>query len=499
MSIFTINVEEGGALRSIRSREGESLLAALQAGESAIHAPCGGNGTCRQCKVRATGALRFPDGSVRDCADEEVLACRVWPESDIAVSVPTAKREQVLTERFDIAACGEGLGFAVDIGTTTVAAYLYDLSTGVCLAQRGEMNAQRSFGSDVISRIQYASASDEALGRLRDAIRAQLRRLAEDMCSGDTSRIRYVSIAANTVMEHLFMGLSPESIGVAPFTPLSLFGEECSAAEIFPDFAHDCRLYLCPAVAGYVGGDITAGLLSGGASESENTVLFIDIGTNGEMGLGNKSGFICCATAAGPAFEGAEIDCGSPAREGAINSVADDLSFTVIGDTEPRSICGSGLIDAVAALLHNEIIEESGYMEDEEYHFSDAVYLSGRDVRSMQLAKAAIRAGVETLLERSGKSYEDISELLIAGGFGAYMSIRSACAIGLLPPALMSRCRHIGNSAGRGAALGLTPAGRQALAELSRRCSYEELSSSALFNDKYIEAMMFEEFEDVMG
>ena len=493
---YLITAEENGKLTSITADDSKTILEHLRLDGSSIHAPCGGNGTCNQCRVRVSGAVKGFDGEVRLCEDEEILACRYYLAGDIRVSVCVGKGAKVLTESFDIAPGGEGLGFAVDIGTTTVAAYLYDLSSGKCIGKSGEMNAQRAFGSDVISRIQCAS-NQEGLDALCRVIRKQLATVAAQMCD-DVSKIKYVSIAANTVMEHLFVGLSPESIGVAPFTPLSLFGEECAANEHLEGFAPDCRLYLCPAVAGYVGGDITAGLLSSGASGSEETVLFIDIGTNGEMALGDKNGFICCATAAGPAFEGAEIDCGSPAQDGAINTVAPDLSFTVLGDTAPKSICGSGLIDAVAALLHNEEIDEGGYLEDD-YYFSDEVYLSGKDVRCLQLAKAAVRAGVETLLQRSGKSYDDISEVLIAGGFGAYMSIKSACAIGLLPPALMERTRHVGNSAGRGAALCLSEEGRNALAQLSKICSYEELSSSALFNDNYIEAMMFDEYEEVLS
>lgn len=493
---YTITVEENGKISCVSASEDKTILETIRLEGSAIHAPCGGNGTCNQCRVSVSGCVRSFSGEVTTLDGEEILACRYYPAGDIKVSVCVGKGAKVLTESFDIAPGGEGLGLAVDIGTTTVAAYLYDLTTGKCIGKCGEMNAQRAFGSDVISRIQ-CSATEDGLDALCRVIRKQIISVASQMCD-DISKIKYVSIAANTVMEHLFAGLSPESIGVAPFTPLSLFGEECEASRFVEGFADDCKLYLCPAVAGYVGGDITAGILSSNIGESEKTVLFIDIGTNGEMALGDKNGFLCCATAAGPAFEGAEIDCGSPAQDGAINTVATDLTYTVLGETKAKSICGSGLIDAVAALLHNEEIDEGGCLEDD-YYFNDDVYLSGKDVRCLQLAKAAVRAGIETLLERSGKSYDDIAEVLIAGGFGAYMSIQSACAIGLLPPKLMDRTRHVGNSAGRGAALCLSSEGREALAAIAQRCTYEELSSSALFNDNYIEAMMFDEYEEVLG
>lgn len=474
---------------------GRSLLDNLALGGAQLHAPCGGNGSCRQCTVLVHGTLRDIAGKIRQYENEEVLACRVYPAGDIYVSAVGKAGEQVRTDSRRIPTCAQGLGLAVDIGTTTVAAYLYELSTGECIATRGAMNAQRSFGSDVISRIGHAS-SPEGLAALSTAIRQQISSMAADMCP-DTGRIKYISIAGNTVMEHILTGLSPESIGKAPFTPLSLFGTELAAGELFPGF--DCPAYICPAIAGYVGGDISAGLLASGADKSEETILFIDIGTNGEMALGNRDGFLCCATAAGPAFEGAEIECGSPAQNGAINLVRPDMSFTVIGGGKPQSICGSGLVDAAAALLATGELDETGRLENGDRHFSPDVYLSGRDIRQLQLAKAAIRAGIETLLAASGRKYGDIAQVLIAGGFGAYMRTESACAIGLLPPALAGRVRHVGNSAGLGAAECLAPQRRGELARLCSRCRYLELSSSSTFNDKYIEAMMFDEFEEVFS
>lgn len=497
MPVYEILLREGGGERTLASDGTRTLLELLRDAGCQVHAPCGGNGTCGQCLVTVTGPCRGADGSVNEMAEEKILACRTYPAGNLIVTPPENRGARVLTDAIDVPGGGEGLGLAVDIGTTTVAAYLYNLSTGKCLAARGAMNAQRPWGGDVISRIGHAK-TPEGLAALRDAIRRQIRDMAAELCP-DTRQIDYVSIAGNTVMEHLFAGLSPESIGVAPFTPLSLFGAEEPAERYMDCFAPDCRMYLCPAVAGYVGGDITAGLLSSGAADGEGkTVLFIDVGTNGEMGLGGGDGFLTCATAAGPAFEGAEIECGSPAQDGAVNSVEPDLSWTVLGDAEPKSICGSGLIDAVAALLYQEEIDETGRMERERCTIAGEVYLSGKDVRKLQLAKAAVRAGIETLLRRSGKGYDDVDEVLIAGGFGAYLRIRSACAIGLLPPALGEKTRHVGNSAGKGAALALTPAGREALDALRKTCAYEELSSSPLFNDLYIEAMMFDEWEEVL-
>lgn len=490
-SEFTIKTEKG----LIKASGSNTLLEALRDEGMDISAPCGGNGTCGRCRVRVSGRVRMLSGETVQAENRELLACRCCPDGDLEVYIidKEAANTRIAADAVDIPGGGHGLGLAVDIGTTTIAAYLYDLETGKCLAKSSAMNAQRSYGANVISRIQHAS-TPEGLERLAGAVRRQIADMAGELC-GDLRRINYISIAANTVMEHIFAGLNPETIGIAPFTPLSLFGREYAASEFLEGFAEDCRLYLCPAVSGYVGGDITAGLFSSGAYKSDKPVLFVDIGTNGEMAIGGRNGFLSCATAAGPAFEGAEIDCGAPAGDGAINTVADDLGYTVLGGGEPSGICGSGIIDAVAALLKNGIVDETGRMEGD-YHFTPEVYVSAKDIRQIQLAKAAIRAGIKTLLGERGLGCDDISAVLVAGGFGAYMNVKSACAIGLLPPALEGKTVHIGNSAGAGAALALTAEGREAIEEICRNCGYLELSSSPEFRDNYIFSMSFEEDDD---
>lgn len=519
-----LKVFQNGQIHEIQPQEGMSILAALQqAGMTGLHAPCGGNGTCKQCSARISGrVIAVGGGEVKDTDGEMLLACRWIADGDCEVILPDTEKLDVLTSgAANIRPCGEGLGVAVDIGTTTVAVFLYDLSTGEQLAVDSGRNTQRAYGADVISRIQY-SAEDGGLQRLQKAICDQLNGSIETVCAkAGRSRedVVLVSVAANTVMDHLFDGLSPVAIGVAPFTPESLFGDCRPAAKLLKGLAPDAQIYICPALAGYVGGDITAGLLSSGAWLAEETCLFLDIGTNGEMGLGNKDGYLCCATAAGPAFEGAEIECGMGGAPGAINKVKYDdgvISCEVIGDGKAVGICGSGLIDALAVMLRCGAIEENGRMPSAEqapeairdrlkrgedggmrFYLTDDVYVSAADVRQLQLAKSAIRAGIETLLASRGESYADIAQVLIAGGFGAFMDVRSACALGLLPPALLERTRHVGNSAGAGASLTLDPEQRTLLQEITDKCDYLELSSSAMFMEKYIECMVFDEVEEV--
>lgn len=521
----TLTVTQNQNVKKISADTAASLLDTLRnAGYSGIHAPCGGRGLCRQCKINVTGPLTHVEdpNSHMSAVNSEILACRWKPDGDCAVFLPEdATMEIVVGEALLLSPGGKGLGVAVDIGTTTVAAYLYDLASGERLGVESGRNAQRPYGADVISRILYADKGN-GLNILSGVIRNQISTAVDALCS-QTKRqradIERVSIAGNTVMEHIFDGLSPTGIGVAPFKTVSLFGDCRPAEPIFKGLARDAKVYICPALAGYVGGDITAGLMSSGAHLLDATCLFIDIGTNGEMALGDSSGFICCATAAGPAFEGAEIECGMDGSAGAISKVAyadETIEFDTIGGVTAKGICGSGLIDAMATMLLCGAVDESGRMLRPEeapepvkrflrsgedgamrFHFTEKVFVSAADVRQLQLAKAAIRAGIETLLELRGKSYEDISSVLLAGGFGAFMDIKSACALGLLPPAMLGKTRHVGNSSGAGAVMALEASNREVLKAVTSKCEYHELSASKIFMEKYIECMTFEEYEEV--
>ena len=489
-----------------------SILAALtEGGCTGIDAPCGGRGRCRKCAVVVTGPVRsLETGVTHPAAGESLLACRFAPAGDLAVELASGEILAAADGASQLAAGGTGLGAAVDIGTTTVAVLLYDLSTGKLLGSAGERNAQRGFGADVISRI--TACGEGKLPVLRDAIRGQILELTARLCRAagrDLSELRRAAVAGNTVMEHLYAGLDPTGIGVAPFTPASLFGEHTE------DIGPARETYLCPCVSGYVGGDVTAGLLASGGDRAEGILLYMDIGTNGEMALGDRRGYLTCAAAAGPAFEGAEIACGMDASPGAIDRVRaenGDVLVHVIGETAPAGLCGSGLIDAAAALLELGVIDETGRMADAEelspllaprlffledgqtaFRLAGGVYIAARDVRQVQLAKAAIRAGAETLLARAGRKAEDITELVIAGGFGSFMDKNSALRIGLLPRVDPARIRHAGNAASAGAALALAAEGEAQLASFAGKLAYLELSTEREFMDRYIDCMMFDE------
>jgi uncharacterized 2Fe-2S/4Fe-4S cluster protein (DUF4445 family) len=499
-----ITLEQNGKQSVVEVHAGELLSQTLRRAGISIPMVCGGMGRCGKCHVKVNGKV--------------ALACRTRVQDGMVVTLPQEEKKMAVAQtakgvEFPLTP-GKGLGAAVDIGTTTVVLYLLDRNTGKQLAVVSGENAQRPFGGDVISRIQaYGEGQGQALTQ---AIRGQLQRFLERACRKAgrlTEEVVELSVAGNTVMEHLFAGIDPTPIGVAPFTPTTLFGTTAPAVDYGISAGEGATLSLAPCVAGYVGGDITAGLLSCGIHRQEEPCLFLDLGTNGEMALGDKNGFLTCAVAAGPAFEGGEITCGSTASPGAISRVwveNNTLCTSVLGGKRPISICGSGLLDLLAVLREVGGVDSSGYLcSPEEYDGKvplaleqvegenclwldedRTVRFTAKDVRKLQLAKGAVAAGIQTLLEKTGRKVEDIRKVYLAGGFGFFLNQHSACAIGLLPPSLEHCIESMGNSAGRGAGdLLLSQAARDELSELVGKCQYLELSGDATFGKYYVESM----------
>lgn len=415
-----------------------------------------------------------------------------------------------------------GLGLGVDIGTTTVVCRLVDLGSGERLGTRSGLNAQRGYGADVLSRI-AAAEEEDGLAAMRDGIRSQIADMAtalieeagalpEDMAS--------ICIAGNTTMLHLLAGVPPGAIARAPFIPAFL-GERVESARELGLVSHPgCAAILIPGVSAYVGADIVAGMTAIRLHEAPGRSLYLDLGTNGEIAFGGREGILCCATAAGPAFEGAGIEKGSAGLEGAVDSVwleDDELRFSTIKERPAIGICGSGLIDAIAAFLDAGLVDETGRMVDAEEAralppalaslvvdderglrvYIDRerdIYLSQADLRAAQLAKAAIAAGIDTLLNVAGCGPEGVERLYLAGGFGSLLDVRGAARIGLLPRELADRVLVVGNAAGAGATAACLS--RDALAACSRvksLCKYVELSARPDFNAAYIERMLFPE------
>jgi uncharacterized 2Fe-2S/4Fe-4S cluster protein (DUF4445 family) len=419
-------------------------------------------------------------------------------------------------------------GIAFDLGTTTVVATLLDLSTGTPVAVDSVLNAQQPFGADVITRISATMMDPANLDRLTALAQQTLAGLAAAVCERggvDPAQVYEVAVAGNATMTHLVLGIDPEPLGVAPFIMSTRLYPEVLAADLGIGVHPRARAVVFPAFGAYVGGDITAGLLASGMDRDSRTRLFIDIGTNCEIVLGNAEWLLATAAPAGPAFEGAAIRCGMRASDGAIEVVTmtpQALELKVIGDAEPAGLCGSGLVDAVTGLVRMGLLDSSGRLVPEEQaaelapglagrltrigdervfvlHWlggpgdaTQSVYLSQRDIRELQFAKAAIATGWHILLEEAGLAAGDIQQVLLAGSFGSYLSPANAIRLGLVPKLPVLRVVSAGNVAGEGAKMALLSLRERAAGlALLEGVRYVELSDRADFNDRFVDQLAF--------
>ena len=409
---------------------------------------------------------------------------------------------------------------AYDLGTTTVVATLLDLNTGIPIAVKSMLNKQQPFGADVISRISATMLDETALQRLREAAQSTLSQLTDEVIQ--EAGISYlnvyeVAIAGNATMIQLILGVDPEPVGVAPFITATQNWPTLNAKEFGLSIHPQARAYIFPSFGAYVGGDIVAGVLASGMDRDKRVRLFIDVGTNCEIVLSDGNEIITTAAPAGPAFEAASIKCGMRAADGAIEVVKidkDGVTLQVIGDMEPQGMCGSGLVDAVAELAKIGILDQSGrfisqelleknfpklsnrliILESSEKAFllhgdkSDPlVFLTQRDVRELQFAKASIATGWRLLMEQLNLKDEDIQQVLLAGSFGSYLSPASAIQIGLVPKIPVMRIVSAGNVAGEGAKMVLlSQPERNGATSLLSEVEYVELSDRADFNDKFV-------------
>lgn len=393
---------------------------------------------------------------------------------------------------------------AVDIGTTTVCIYIVDVIQQKIIDKCTRLNEQSPFGADVISRI-GASSQPENLQKMRELLIGQI----NEMTRGYP--LSLITFAGNTTMLHTLLGVNPEHIAAAPFNPVFTHGFSCPASELGLQLNSGCIAHILPGLASYVGADITAGILACGMMDSESYSLLVDIGTNGEIALGNSEKILCCGTAAGPAFEGAKIACGCGAVSGAVNTIRWDsksFSITTIGNLPAIGICGSAIIDAAAFLSDTGLIDETGRFDEEyegpfaanvfemngqpAFRLTESVYVTQQDIREIQLAKAAIAAGIATLLNNAGLSFEQIGTLYLAGGFGNYINRNNAAAIGLIPPELKEKLIPAGNASASGAALCiLSEPAVQRLPGIVQAAEYIELSASPVFQQQYMEQMYF--------
>ena len=472
--------------------------------------PCGGHGKCGKCRVTVTGEVSPPaEDEKRVLTAEELaqgirLACRTTVWGDCTVTTAEQGRGQIVTEgAFPFSMQGArlnpswgGYGVAIDIGTTTLAARLYDRE-GKRLSEASRLNPQSAWGADVISRMEAAMAGNA--GKMAQLTRRTLNDMLEELgraADVETADIFSVVITGNTVMLHLLTETDVEPLTHAPFEAKRLFGELLEARELdLTALPPDAVVYLPPCIAAFVGADTVTATLASDMREIPETALLCDIGTNGEMVLWHENTLYACSTAAGPAFEGAGISMGMGGRTGAVDRVwvtDGRIEAHVIGEADPVGVCGSGLVDAVAALLDTEALDETGFLEDDPAVITPPVEITQEDIRAVQLAKSAIHAGMRTLIHTAGLACDEVATLYIAGGFGSYLDVRNAGKIGLLPEELTDRVTVLGNAALTGAAMLLLCDDLRAACErLARETRIVELATNPVFVNEYMERMMF--------
>jgi uncharacterized 2Fe-2S/4Fe-4S cluster protein (DUF4445 family) len=595
--------------QSVSVASGSTLLEAAAAAGMQLQTPCGGQGRCGKCLVKAGAGLSDPTDteervlSPSQLAEGWRLACQARVMADAEVSVPDSSRAitpTILVEgaarevvvapsvrkialqlprpsnddaRADLSrvmdavgaalrpervapirhlpgvlrasgyhvtavisgnrllavepgdTCEDTYGLAVDIGTTTIVAYLCHLPSGEVAAVVSDLNSQAQYGDDVISRLHAATSSKEDLLGLSSAVVTVVNDLVErasHKAGVSANAIYEIAVVGNTCMTHLFLGVPPTGLGRVPFVPSFRARQAVRAADLGLSVNGEATVYVTPCIGGFVGADSVGVILASELYRSDGLRAAVDIGTNGEIILASDGEMYACSTAAGPAFEGATISAGMRASLGAIDAVHidDDVRYRVIGDARPRGICGSALVDAIAELVRVGAIAESGRMlrpeeadslpekvrmrlvenengtevilaTAEEAYGGEPITLTARDVREAQLAKAALYGGIELMLNQVGAAPDDLDELLLAGAFGNYIRRESALAIGLIPSLPVDRIRSIGNAAGVGARLLLCSAEeRERAEEIARQVRHVDLAEREGFYDRFADAMM---------
>ncbi len=530
MKHFKVNFKPDDKQVSIH--QGATIAEAAGQAGITLNGVCGGKGICRKCQV-----CLEPD-------NRKVLACQYRVENDLTVMIPPESRlfeQRILAEGresgpaiipdihqdYSQVSSGAILGVAVDLGTTTIVAKLIDMTTGKRLATEASLNPQTRFGDDVVSRIAYAENEDKT-AELHSAVVDCLNELIEKLCRSnncDAEQIFEVCIVGNTTMNHIFLELPTAQLGQAPYRAFSLDAHDLPPAGPTLNMNHAGNIHTVENVAGFVGSDTVAVALATDIGSSDRMTLIIDVGTNGELVMGTKDKLYAASCAAGPAFEGARISQGSGAIAGAIETVVvneDDIGLDVIGGAAPRSICGSGLIDAVAVLLELGVIERTGRFVEKtklseklspaisprivEHNGQPAfrltpqrsangrpVLLTQKDIRETQLAKAAIRAGIRLLQKKIGLADSEIAQVLLAGAFGNYIRTDSAQRIGLLPPVEPEKINFVGNAASAGARMILISRDcREQAGKLARKIEYVEIAHQPDFHDVFADSLLFQ-------
>lgn len=449
---------------------------------------------------------------------------KILREANFQVTATVVAKEVIALEKGN--SVEEIYGVAVDIGTTTLAAYLLHLPTGTKIASYSAINPQTVYGADVISRINYTIEREEGLEEMRQQVIEGINKLLDEICGFSgvcKEKIYQATVVGNTCMTHLFLGVDSRNLAFSPYVPAFSRTVKTRARTLELDICPEAWVYVLPNIAGFVGADTVGVILATGLYKRKGPYIALDVGTNGEIALGSREGITVCSTAAGPAFEGAHIKFGMHASSGAINRVyiGKDVRIGTINEELPRGICGSGLLDAVAEMYKAGIIDSTGRMlsqteagklppslrerlitcegercfvlsRGEENALGRDIFISQRDVRELQLAKGAMRAGIEILLRKRGLEAKELEGIFLAGAFGNYIRRESALAVGLLPTLPLDKIFMVGNAAGRGAMMALAlPRSLKQAEKIARNCHYIELSALPEFTSYFMDAMSF--------
>lgn len=455
----TFQVPDGTVLSEVLIKNGKTLP----------HL-CGGRGTCKKCSVYVNG--------------KEELSCQYKVKSDIEVFVP--ENEDILSETGanESGETTENCCLALDIGTTTLALALISLETNDIIKVVTRTNPQRTFGGDVMTRIERCRKNgvNELQKILIDKINETVSELTSDS-------IDMMYVAGNTAMLHLFFGIDCSSLGVFPYTTVFLESRKEKGSDL--GLKNIENVVSLPCISAFVGADLVAGLNYAQMPTDNKYNLLIDLGTNAEIVLYNSDSLLCTSAAAGPCFEGANITCGMSATDGAVYSYHRDGTFETVNNKSPQGICGTGLVDIIAELTENGTIDETGYMECGDFYLANNVKLTQQDVRQFQLAKSAVYSAVSALLKEKAISFEDIGKLFISGGFSAKINIKNAVKVGLLPKELEEKCTPINNSSLLGTVK--YACNKTDLSVYLKNARYIDLSANQYFSDLFIENMEFNE------
>jgi len=510
MDIVFITVQ---GCESCDTHQGESVLSALVRAGVTVSAPCGGRGICGKCRFTLLeGSVRLMDGTEVK-AGSSFCACKAQALGDIVISHDiTVSLPEVESIDAPLAVMQTGrkisrAGIGVDIGTTTVQAQLVDLDTGEILGTFSALNKQRSFGADVMSRIE--AARNGKLKELTAAIKNQVEETLRQ-CIGkwNLPGIEQCTVSGNTTMLHIFCGADPSAMGEAPYMPVFLEERRFEGKELSLSARN---VTLLPGISAFVGADISAGLAFLDIMNKKENAVFIDIGTNGEIAVWKESEkrLLCCSTAAGPCFEGAEISCGMGAESGAINRISlkeeppaanwfqsGSLFYTTLGNVKARGICGAGLIDAIAAMKKLDAIDGTGALAERyaqaDFPITEGIVITQRDVRQFQLAKSAICSGIKVLCKKAGLDMENINAAYIAGGLGFFLNLDNAADVGLIPVSLIGKTAVCGNTSLKGAVKSMIdPAFLPRCREIASRAVIEDLALNGDFTEEFTDNMFF--------